>query len=163
MNGFVTKTVEFDAGHRLPNHKSKCRNVHGHRYKVEVTFVDRILDQPGESQDGMVVDFGDLTDLLNSVVYGPFDHGFIAWDQDQQLISFLSDDLGVKVITMPFPPTAENMARIIAWRLGIALQESSCEVLKVDVWETPTSRATVLWNDVREDYAQTAAEAARDN
>jgi 6-pyruvoyltetrahydropterin/6-carboxytetrahydropterin synthase len=34
----VTKIVEWDMGHRVPNHKSKCRNPHGHRYRLEVTI-----------------------------------------------------------------------------------------------------------------------------
>ena len=31
----IRRYVETDTGHRVPNHKSKCRHMHGHRYRFE--------------------------------------------------------------------------------------------------------------------------------
>ena len=51
--------MEFDSGHRIPNHKSTCRNLHGHRYAIEVTVTGDIVDQEEVSDFGMVMDFKD--------------------------------------------------------------------------------------------------------
>ena len=40
----ITTRLEFDAGHRIPNHKSNCKNLHGHRYAIEVTVTGPIHD-----------------------------------------------------------------------------------------------------------------------
>ncbi|MCK4787456.1 MAG: 6-carboxytetrahydropterin synthase, partial [Desulfobacteraceae bacterium] len=54
----ATKIVTFDSAHRLLNHPGKCRSLHGHTYKLEVTF------QAQELQNGMVYDFGDMKKVL---------------------------------------------------------------------------------------------------
>ena len=55
----ITKCLEIDMGHRVPNHKSKCATPHGHRYKIEVGVDDKVIDTKGVSDEGMVIDFGD--------------------------------------------------------------------------------------------------------
>ena len=55
----ITTRMEFDSGHRIPNHKSSCKNLHGHRYAIEVTLKGDIIDQENESDYGMVMDFKD--------------------------------------------------------------------------------------------------------
>lgn len=62
----VTKTFRFEAAHFLPFHKGKCKNMHGHNYKLEVTFADN-LKKIGPDR-GMVIDFGDLKELINSKI-----------------------------------------------------------------------------------------------
>ena len=49
----VTRKLEFDAGHRIPDHRSQCRNLHGHRYVLEVTLAGDIVNSPGASDNGM--------------------------------------------------------------------------------------------------------------
>ena len=44
----ITRRLEFDAGHRIPDHASQCRHLHGHRYALEITlsgeeFIRRFL------------------------------------------------------------------------------------------------------------------------
>ena len=56
----ITTRLEFDAGHRIPNHKSQCRNLHGHRYAIEITLSGDIIQQEGASENGMVMDFSDV-------------------------------------------------------------------------------------------------------
>ena len=56
----ITTRLEFDAGHRIPNHKSQCRNLHGHRYVLEITLSGDIITQKEVSEDGMVMDFSDV-------------------------------------------------------------------------------------------------------
>ena len=110
----VQKEVEFDAGHRVPLHASKCRNPHGHRYRVRAT-VEGTLRQSGSST-GMVVDFGDLKALLTERVHDRYDHGFVVWEDDFALRTCLTDAAAPeqwKVIVEPWHPTAENMAKAI--------------------------------------------------
>ncbi|NRA47057.1 MAG: 6-carboxytetrahydropterin synthase [Oligoflexales bacterium] len=60
----VTKIIEWDMGHRVPNHKNKCRHPHGHRYRLEVSMRGAISLEKGSSSEGMVVDFGDIKELM---------------------------------------------------------------------------------------------------
>ena len=55
----ITRKLEFDAGHRIPDHKSQCRNLHGHRYTLEITLVGAVIDVEGSSDNGMIMDFSD--------------------------------------------------------------------------------------------------------
>ena len=51
----ITRKLEFDAGHRIPDHKSQCRNLHGHRYTLEITLTGAVIDVEGNSDNGMTV------------------------------------------------------------------------------------------------------------
>ena len=60
----ITSRMEFDAGHRIPNHKSSCKNLHGHRYAIEVSLIGDIIQEENESDFGMVIDFKDAKELV---------------------------------------------------------------------------------------------------
>lgn len=83
----ATREIGIDAGHRVTNHESKCRNLHGHRYTVSMTITGN-LQEDGSSQ-GMVEDFGFMKDLLMQEVDEPCDHGTILWIKDK-LVETLS-------------------------------------------------------------------------
>jgi 6-pyruvoyltetrahydropterin/6-carboxytetrahydropterin synthase len=53
----ITRKLEFDAGHRIPDHKSQCRNLHGHRYTVEITLTGEVIAAEGNSDNGVFMDF----------------------------------------------------------------------------------------------------------
>lgn len=53
----ITTRLEFDAGHRIPNHNSQCKNLHGHRYALEITLSGEIITQENISENGMIMDF----------------------------------------------------------------------------------------------------------
>jgi len=65
----VSKTVKFDAAHFLPNYGGKCRNLHGHTWKVEVA-----VEGTPNRETGMVVDFAWLKKVLTAEVVERFDH-----------------------------------------------------------------------------------------
>ncbi|MQM35299.1 MAG: 6-carboxytetrahydropterin synthase QueD, partial [Candidatus Accumulibacter phosphatis] len=48
----ITRRLEFDAGHRIPDHKSQCRHLHGHRYALEITLGGEIIEQSGNPANG---------------------------------------------------------------------------------------------------------------
>jgi 6-pyruvoyltetrahydropterin/6-carboxytetrahydropterin synthase len=155
MPTLISREVEFDAGHRVPNHESKCRNPHGHRYRVVATITGRLVDRSGASDEGMVVDFGRLSELLKKYVHDIYDHGFIVHDSDQDMLTALDVDAnetnptstyGWKVIVVDWIPTAENMARAIfedLWDHVMDLDANGRVTLAgIDVYETPKSKAT---------------------
>lgn len=118
MRTTITKILTFDAAHSLPEHLGKCRNVHGHTYTLEVT-IEGTLDSGGPT-DGMVMDFADLSSRVTELVVDPLDHCYL-------------NDL------FDFAPTAETVAK---WAL-VTLQEAGLPVVRVRLWETPTSYAEV--------------------
>ena len=64
MTTRIRRYVETDTGHRVPNHKSKCRHFHGHRYRFEAEIEGEIIDTPGVSEEGMLMDFSDISEIL---------------------------------------------------------------------------------------------------
>ena len=62
----VTRRLEFDAGHRIPDHRSQCRNLHGHRYVLEITLTGDVVQAPGESDNGMLMDFSEIKQTPSS-------------------------------------------------------------------------------------------------
>ena len=75
----ITRRLEFDAGHRIPDHASQCRHLHGHRYALEVTLSGDIIKADGVPVNGMVMDFADVKRIANEYVVGPWDHAFLAY------------------------------------------------------------------------------------
>ena len=64
----ITRRLEFDAGHRIPNHDSQCRHLHGHRYALEVTLSGNPINVPGASSEAMVMDFSDVKAIAQRVI-----------------------------------------------------------------------------------------------
>jgi len=147
----VSKEVEFDAGHRVPNHSSKCRNPHGHRYRLRVTIDGSLVTTPGASDEGMLADFGDLKAIMTDKVHDVLDHGFIVYEGDEAM-SFALNVTGMaphsvakedfKVIVVPFIPTAENLAKWCWEQIEERVRDMGFNMFKVELWETPTSLAT---------------------
>ena len=129
----ISLTVEVPIGHRLPAHQGKCKNYHGHNYRVTV----RISGAVG-ADTGMVMDFSDLKRELKTIL-DPFDHAMVLEDGDE-LIPFLRER-AMKYIIFEMPPTAENFARHWRSRLVDRLYWD-LEKVSVTVQETSDSEAT---------------------
>ena len=104
----VTYTHKFSAGHRIVGHPGECRMIHGHNYTVRFSVEGEVRD------DGMVVDFADIKKTYGHWIDRTWDHRLLLWDEDpiaSELIALLQryETLG-SVVTVPFNPTAENMA-----------------------------------------------------
>lgn len=141
----VTKEVEFDAGHRVPDHASKCRNPHGHRYRV-VAGVAGGLQESGSSRS-MVLDFADIKAALNEHVHDKYDHGFIVYRHDDVMADFVYScyQNDWKVVIVDWPPTAEEMARAIYKDLEEPIKAAGGQLGFIRVYETPTSMAHYPW------------------
>ncbi|MFV8823637.1 6-carboxytetrahydropterin synthase QueD [Thauera sp. WH-2] len=106
----ITRRLEFDAGHRIPDHASQCRHLHGHRYALEVTLSGSIIKADGAPVNGMVMDFADVKRIANELVVSRWDHAFLAYRGDSIVIEFLASMPGHKTIVLDVVPTAENLA-----------------------------------------------------
>ncbi len=159
----ISREIGIDMGHRVTYHGSKCRNLHGHRYKIHA-----ICDGPlisGGEQDGMVLDFGFLKDEMMQQIDEVHDHGTTLWVQDPLLGTFIGDEnvavcadhvltngydmplssITGKLCVVPFVPTAENLAKFWFDHMVPRVAERSgnmASLKRIDVWETPNCMAS---------------------
>lgn len=87
----VQREIGIDAGHRVTNHGTKCRNVHGHRYTIRA-YIEGKLFSEGE-QGGMVLDFGFLKAVMMAEIDTPCDHGMIFWRGDDLMCGMFGPQL----------------------------------------------------------------------
>lgn len=143
----ITTRLEFDAGHRIPNHKSQCRNLHGHRYALEITLSGDIITAENISENGMVMDFSDVKAIARSSVVDVWDHAFLVYQQDTEVLNFLNSLANHKTVIFPTVPTAENMASEAFRILKSNYQDTYGNHLKLEkvrLYETPNSWADAL-------------------
>ena len=143
----ITRRLEFDAGHRLPNHKSQCRNLHGHRYAIEITLSSEVIREDGASDDGMVMDFGDIKRIANEKLIELWDHAFLVHRGDTVMVDFLAAISGHKTVVLDVVPTAENLVEVAFRILRDAYRDRFGHVLKlarVRLYETPNCWADAI-------------------
>lgn len=120
----VSKEFTFDAAHHLHCYEGKCKNLHGHTYKVIFGisgFVDEI---------GLTIDFGEIKEIWKQHIEIYLDH------------RYLNETLP------PMNTTAENM---VVWLFeqmenhlqsdGVRSKYDGARVEFVRLYETPTSYA----------------------
>ena len=126
----------FDSAHFLYGYEGKCRNIHGHRWKVEAEIKAENLIQNGQLR-GMVVDFGDIKkDVKKLLDY--YDHALIIEKNTlkAKTLECLLDE-EIKVIEIDFRPTAENFSYFFYKEI----EKKGYKVSKVTVYETPNNSA----------------------
>ncbi len=136
----VTRRLEFDAGHRIPDHKSQCRHLHGHRYVLEVTLSGDIIVQAGDPANGMVMDFSEIKSLAQQHLVDRWDHSFLVYAGDTQVVEFLNTIPGHKTVVLDCIPTAENLAEQAFTILDKAYRDSygnHLHLVRVRLYETP--------------------------
>ena len=142
----ITRRLEFDSGHRIPNHDGQCKHLQGHRYAIEVTLTGEVADHPGKADDGMVLDFGDIKKLTNQHVVEPWDHAFLVAKEDQGLVAFLATLPNHKTVIMEHVPTVENLANAAFTILQPVFAKAfsgRLELSAIRLYETPN-----CWADV---------------
>ena len=142
----IRRWVETDTGHRVPNHKSKCRHMHGHRYRWEAELEGDVVTQEGVSEEGMLMDFSDVSAILNQYVHDVVDHAFIVYEGDKEALAALSQ-MGDehRTLIVPFIPTAENLAKWAFEQVEPRISSSFGNSLKLHAFhvrETPKSWAS---------------------
>jgi len=143
----ITTRLEFDAGHRIPSHKSQCRNLHGHRYAIEITLSGDIILKEGASENGMVMDFSDVKAIARRAVADVWDHAFLVYKDDTVVLDFLNSLSNHKTVIMDSVPTAENMAKEAFRILQAEYRDTYSNHLKLErvrLYETPNSWVDAL-------------------
>ncbi|MBX9597977.1 MAG: 6-carboxytetrahydropterin synthase [Burkholderiales bacterium] len=107
----VVRKHEIHCGHRVYQHESKCRNLHGHSYVFHLKCSSDKLDSLGR-----VIDFSVIKELLCQWLDDNWDHKMILWDQDPLFTELLK--LDSSVVSIPYNPTAENLARYLVETVG---------------------------------------------
>jgi len=143
----ITTRLEFDAGHRIPSHQSQCKNLHGHRYAIEITLSGDIITQAGASDNGMVMDFSEVKAIAKTSVVDIWDHAFLVYQHDTEVLNFLNTLPNHKTVIFPTVPTAENMVSEAFKILKCSYQDTYGNHLKLEkvrLYETPNNWADAL-------------------
>ncbi len=131
------RKIQFCAGHRVMAHESKCRNLHGHQYELEIFATSDQLDHLGR-----VIDFSVLKGKIGGWVDRYWDHGFILFGADTEAWAAVESVSGQKMFSLPYNPTAENIAWYMLKTVCPELMAGTgVRVWKVVCHETPNCRA----------------------
>lgn len=118
----ITKVFTFDSAHKINLDGTKCENLHGHTYKLEVTVAGKCDEM------GMVMDFGLLKEIVDKNVIKILDHHYL-------------NDL------FDFNPTSENILNWIWHKIYDLLKTDRVSLYGLRLWETPTSCASMNGED----------------
>lgn len=128
----ISAEASFDSAHFLSGYPGKCARLHGHRWRVTAEVSARELNE-----DGMVMDFKDLKGALRTIA-DHYDHCVIVEEntlRPETETAFQNENF--KVVTLPFRPTAEHLAR----QFYDELHQAGVPAARVTVYETPDNRA----------------------
>jgi 6-pyruvoyltetrahydropterin/6-carboxytetrahydropterin synthase len=136
----ITRRLEFDAGHRIPDHRSQCRHLHGHRYAIEITLSGNVIELDGDPANGMVMDFSDIKVLAQQHLVNIWDHAFLVYQGDNLVADFLKSIPGHKTVLLDCVPTAENLSEKAFSILNAVYQDTygnHLQLERVRLYETP--------------------------
>lgn len=143
----ITRRLEFDAGHRIPNHGSQCRHLHGHRYAIEITLSGEMIAAEGASEQGMVMDYSEVKRIAKEKLVDAWDHAFLVYRGDHTVLDFLNGIPGHKTVVLDAPPTAEYLAMLAFGLLNGAYRDTygnHLQLERVRIYETPNNWADCL-------------------
>ncbi|RTE54638.1 6-carboxytetrahydropterin synthase [Arenibacter aquaticus] len=137
----ITKQFNFETGHALYGYDGKCRNVHGHSYKLSVTVIGRPITDTSHVKLGMVIDFGDLKKIVMEEIVDQFDHATV-FNKNTPHVDLAKElmDRGHSVILADYQPTSENMVIDFAARIKARLPHNIA-LHSLRLQETDTSFA----------------------
>lgn len=143
----ITRRLEFDAGHRIPSHQSQCRHLHGHRYAIEITLSGDIIATEGAAEQGMVMDYAEVSRIARSALVNLWDHAFLVYSKDNVVVNFLRSIPGHKTVELDCIPTAENLVIAAFKILDAAYTDSYGNHLRLErvrLFETPNCWADAV-------------------
>ena len=146
MTTSIRRWVETDTGHRVPNHKSKCKHMHGHRYRWEAEVEGDVVIEQGVSEEGMLIDFSDVSKILTEYIHDIVDHAFVVYEGDldaRAALRLMGDEH--RTVVVPFIPTAENLAKWAFEQVEphiVSSYDNRLRLVAMHVRETPKSWAT---------------------
>jgi 6-pyruvoyltetrahydropterin/6-carboxytetrahydropterin synthase len=136
----LTRVFNFDMAHALLNYPGKCKNIHGHTYKLEVTVQGTPCNNESSPMKGMLIDFSDFKKLIHNDLVSIWDHALmIHQDSDPALLIALKNNYE-KIMIVPFQPTTENMICEMASIIKKILP-SHLQLFSLRLYETENSYA----------------------
>ena len=143
----ITKQFSFETGHALYGYDGKCKNVHGHSYRLDVTVIGQPIDDTSNVKYGMVIDFKDLKKIVKEEVVDVFDHATV-FNKNTPHVELAKEleNRGHNVLLVDYQPTSEMMVIDFSEKIKQRLPENiSLHSLKLQ--ETETSYAEWFASD----------------
>ena len=134
----ITKQFSFETGHALYGYDGKCKNVHGHSYKLSVTVIGQPIDDTNNVKYGMVIDFSDLKKIVKEEIVDVFDHATV-FNKNTPHVELAKEleDRGHNVLLVDYQPTSEMMVIDFAKKIQTYLPKNiSLHSLKLQETET---------------------------
>lgn len=143
----ITKQFSFETGHALYGYDGKCKNVHGHSYKLSVTVIGTPITDTSNVKYGMVIDFGDLKKIVKEEIVDVFDHATV-FNKNTPHVELAAElqNRGHHVILVEYQPTSENMVIDFADKIKKRLP-STIQLHSLKLQETDTSFAEWYQSD----------------
>ena len=136
----ISRKFAFECAHALLGYDGACRYIHGHSYKLEVSLLGIVRQQVGHPKNGMLMDFGELKQLVQQAVINDWDHALLLHrDTPEGLIKALQENQE-KLVLLPYQPSCENMLLDIRQRLKAVLP-ANCKLCRLMLSETENSYA----------------------
>ena len=136
----VTKEFDFEIAHALWNYDGPCANIHGHSYRMFVTVIGEPIDDENNPKNGMVIDFGDLKQIVNQEIIHPLDHAIILSQKAFDSLNCTDNQMFKKQYIVDYQPTCENMVVDFAQKILKKIPER-LKLHSIKLHETATSFA----------------------
>jgi 6-pyruvoyltetrahydropterin/6-carboxytetrahydropterin synthase len=143
----ITKQFSFETGHALYGYDGKCKNVHGHSYKLSVTVIGKPIKDNQNVKFGMVIDFTDLKKIVKDEIVDVFDHATV-FNKNTPHVE-LAKELEIRghnVLLVDYQPTSEMMVIDFAAKIKKHLPDN-IKLHSLKLQETDTSFAEWYAND----------------
>ncbi|MCF6278847.1 MAG: 6-carboxytetrahydropterin synthase [Flavobacteriaceae bacterium] len=143
----ITKQFNFETGHALYGYDGKCRNVHGHSYKLSVTVIGTPIYDSNNVKLGMVIDFSDLKKIVKEDIVDVFDHATV-FNKNTPHVELAKElsDRGHHVILVDYQPTSEMMIIDFSEKIKSRLPKN-IKLHSLKLQETETSFAEWFASD----------------
>ena len=137
----ITKKFTFETGHALYGYDGKCRNVHGHSYKLFVTVIGNPIADSSHVKYGMVIDFSDLKKIVKEEIVDVFDHATV-FNKNTPHVELAKElsDRGHSVLLVDYQPTSEMMVIDFAEKIKQRLPKQT-QLFSLRLQETASSYA----------------------
>lgn len=143
----ITKQFDFETGHALYGYDGKCRNVHGHSYKLSVTVIGSPITDTNNVKYGMVIDFKDLKTIVQDEIVDVFDHATV-FNRNTPHVELANElaSRGHSVILVDYQPTSEMMLVDFAAKINAKLPKT-VQLFSLRLQETASSYAEWFASD----------------
>lgn len=143
----ITKQFSFETGHALYGYDGKCKNVHGHSYRLNVTVIGKPITDTSHVKHGMVIDFGDLKKIVKEDIVNIFDHATV-FNKNTPHVELAREleTRGHNVLLVNYQPTSEMMVIDFAEKIKKRLPKN-IKLHSLKLQETATSFAEWFASD----------------